>query len=97
MSSFVLEAGLPDMRSYYTYGNHFFSPPGAPGPDDFLPALLAELTVLHVAPYRGFGETEYPEDAVAWAREGSEQDTSICTWTAWGRCGGPRAGFRWKS
>jgi hypothetical protein len=97
MSSFILKDGLPSMRFYYTYGNHFFSPPGAPGPADFLPALLAELTGLHVAPRRGFGEAKYPEEAVAWVDEGSERDTSACTWTAWGRCGGPAAGFRWES
>lgn len=92
MRSFILTAGLPDERSYATPSNVLHPP--SPGPNEFLPALLKELTGLQVAPDRGFEVTDLAEDAVAWVREGSEHD--VATWATWGRCGGPAAGFRWR-
>jgi hypothetical protein len=90
-----LVTGLPDMLGYYTIGNSA-DDTGAPGPMEFLPALLEALTGIQVALAREPGEPAHSNDAVAWVLEGKDQPLHG-EWSICGRYGNSTAGFKWRS
>jgi hypothetical protein len=78
MEWFVLTAGLPHMGYYFTHG-YDLDGPGAPGPFEFLAALLRELSGS-------------PSEAFAWVVDDEVVENGL--WRKSSHCGIPTLGIQ---